>query len=97
MNRLPIPDRHGYDHGRYQRFWIEWESLFPGRNRDHVRLSVPEGFLLKTYLRRSVSSSQYGSDFEEIRDIREWGYDGLGSLTAALPWTLITFEPSVRD
>jgi len=77
LNQLPLPDRHDYDHARYQQFW-------------HAREGYSLAGIMTTYgcpyHCNFCSKPIYGNWFRrrkmdrimaEIRDIKTWGYTGL--------------------
>ena len=77
LNRLPIPDRHGYDHGRYQRFWIEREGFSLAGIMTTYGCPYHCDFCSKPIFGERFRRRGMDRIFEEIHDIRKWGYDGL--------------------
>jgi anaerobic magnesium-protoporphyrin IX monomethyl ester cyclase len=77
LNRLPIPDRHGYDHGRYQRFWIDREGFSLAGIMTTYGCPFQCHFCSKPIFGDRFRRRGMDRIFEEIGDIRAWGYDGL--------------------
>lgn len=77
LNRLPIPDRHGYDHGRYQRFWIEREGFSLAGIMTTYGCPYQCDFCSKPIFGDRFRRRAMNRIFEEIHDIRKWGYNGL--------------------
>ncbi|MRR06123.1 MAG: B12-binding domain-containing radical SAM protein [Deltaproteobacteria bacterium] len=77
LNRLPIPDRHGYDHGCYQRFWIDREGFSLAGIMTTYGCPYQCDFCSKPIFGDQFRRRSMVRIFEEIRDIRTWGYDGL--------------------
>lgn len=77
LNRLPIPDRHGYDHDRYQRFWIKREGFSLAGIMTTYGCPYQCDFCSKPIFGDRFRRRGMDRIFEEIRDIRNWGYDGL--------------------
>ena len=77
LNRLPIPDRHGYDHSRYQSFWVEREGFSLAGIMTTYGCPYQCEFCSKPIFGDRFRRRAMERIFEEIHDISRWGYDGL--------------------
>ncbi|MBP1752038.1 MAG: Radical domain protein [Geobacteraceae bacterium] len=77
LNRLPVPDRHDYDHERYQNFWINREGFSLAGIMTTYGCPYKCDFCSKPIFGERFRRRSMDWIFEEIRDIRARGYDGL--------------------
>jgi anaerobic magnesium-protoporphyrin IX monomethyl ester cyclase len=77
LNRLPIPDRRGYDHARYQKFWFNREGFSLAGIMTSYGCPFQCDFCSKAIFGDVLRLRSMERIFEEIRDIKSLGYDGL--------------------
>lgn len=77
LKSLPIPDRTDYLHERYQQFWQEREGYSPAGIMTTYGCPHDCDFCSKPVFGRNFRKRDLDRIFEEIADIRSFGYDGL--------------------
>lgn len=77
LNHLPIPDRQDYDHARYQHFWIDREGFSLAGIMTTYGCPYECDFCSKPIFGTWFRRRSMDRIFEEIRDVRALGYDGL--------------------
>jgi anaerobic magnesium-protoporphyrin IX monomethyl ester cyclase len=77
LNLLPIPDRAGYDHALYQRFWLDREGFSPASIMTTYGCPHSCDFCSKPIFGSYFRRRNMDRVMEEIRDIKSFGYDGL--------------------
>ena len=77
LDRLPIPDREDYDHSNYQKFWHDREELSLASIMTSYGCPFDCDFCSKPIFGNRLRLRHMDRIFEEIRDIKARGYDGL--------------------
>ena len=77
LNRLPIPDRNGFDHTSYQRFWVRKETFAPATIMTSYGCPYDCEFCSKPIFGNRLRLRDMGRIIEEIQDVKNWGYSGL--------------------
>ena len=77
FNRLPIPDRTDYDHRCYQSFWMERGEVWPATIMTTYGCPYGCEFCSRPIFGRVFRRRNMGRIFEEVRTIKESGYNGL--------------------
>jgi anaerobic magnesium-protoporphyrin IX monomethyl ester cyclase len=77
LNKLPIIDRHDYDHKSYQSFWQEKVGFSPASIMTTYGCPHNCDFCAKPIFGRYFRRRGMDSIMDEIHEIRSLGYDGL--------------------
>ena len=77
LNRLPLPDRSDYDHGRYQQFWNEREGYALAGMMTTYGCPYHCDFCSKPIFGDRFRRRSLDRIVAEICDIQTWGYTGL--------------------
>jgi anaerobic magnesium-protoporphyrin IX monomethyl ester cyclase len=77
LNQLPIPDRRDYDHAQYQQFWIDREGYSLAGIMTTYGCPYHCDFCSKPIFGNRFRRRSLDRIFEEIQDIKTWGYTGL--------------------
>jgi anaerobic magnesium-protoporphyrin IX monomethyl ester cyclase len=77
LNTLPIADRSDYEHLRYQQFWYDREGFAPATIMTSYGCPFDCDFCSKPIFGNRLRRRRMDNLFEEIRYIKEMGYDGL--------------------
>lgn len=77
LDRLPIPDRDDYDHSKYQQFWLDREELSLASIMTSYGCPFDCDFCSKPVFGNRLRLRNMDRIFEEVRDIKARGYDGL--------------------
>jgi len=77
LDRLPMPDRSDYVHSKYQQFWINREDVSLASIMTSYGCPFNCEFCSKPIFGNRLRKRSMDRIFEEVRDIRGWGYDGL--------------------
>ena len=77
LDRLPIPDRGDYDHSSYQQFWGDREGLSLASIMTSYGCPFDCDFCSKPVFGNRLRLRHMDRIFEEVRDIKARGYDGL--------------------
>ncbi len=77
INQLPIPDRSAFDHGSYQKFWLEKDGVAQASIMSTYGCPHSCDFCAKPVFGTNYRRRGIDSIFEEINDIKSFGYDGL--------------------
>lgn len=77
LDRLPIPDRDDYNHSNYQQFWRDREELSLASIMTSYGCPFDCDFCSKPVFGNRLRLRHMDRIFEEVRDIKARGYDGL--------------------
>jgi len=77
LNRIPVPDRTDYDHGRYQDFWNNREGFSLAGIMTSYGCPFQCDFCSKPIFGDVFRRRSMDRIFEEIHTIKALGYDGL--------------------
>lgn len=77
LDHLPIPDRGDYDHSHYQQFWLDREEVSLASIMTSYGCPFDCDFCSKPVFGNRLRRRSMDRIFEEIRDIKEHGYNGL--------------------
>ena len=77
LNSLPIPDRSDYEHASYQQFWTDKGSFSLATIMTTYGCPYSCDFCSKPVFGNAFRRRDIGKVMEEIRDIRNRGYEGL--------------------
>jgi anaerobic magnesium-protoporphyrin IX monomethyl ester cyclase len=77
LNYLPIPDRSDYHHAQYQQFWIDREGYSLAGMMTTYGCPYHCDFCSKPIFGNWFRRRSMDRIFEEIQDIKTWGYTGL--------------------
>ncbi len=77
LDRLPIPDRSDYDHSKYQQFWLDREEFSLASIMTSYGCPFDCDFCSKPVFGNRLRRRGMDRIFEEIRDIKDHGYNGL--------------------
>lgn len=77
LDRLPIPDRDDYDHLQYQQFWRDREELQLAGIMTSYGCPFDCDFCSKPVFGNRLRLRDMDRIFEEVRDIKDRGYNGL--------------------
>jgi anaerobic magnesium-protoporphyrin IX monomethyl ester cyclase len=77
LNQLPIPDRSDYHHAQYQQFWIDLEGYSLAGMMTTYGCPYHCDFCSKPIFGNWFRRRSMDRIFEEIQDIKTWGYTGL--------------------
>ncbi len=77
VNGLSIPDRSDYDHLQYQQFWLDREGFSLAGIMTSYGCPFDCEFCSKPVFGNHFRQRGLDQVFEEIKDIRNWGYTGL--------------------
>jgi anaerobic magnesium-protoporphyrin IX monomethyl ester cyclase len=77
LDSLPIPDRGDYDHLKYQQFWFDREELSLASIMTSYGCPFDCDFCSKPIFGNRLRLRDMDRIFEEVRDIKDRGYNGL--------------------
>ncbi len=77
INDLPMPDRSDYDHLQYQQFWLDREGFSLAGIMTSYGCPFDCEFCSKPVFGNHLRQRGLDQVFEEIKDIKSWGYTGL--------------------
>jgi anaerobic magnesium-protoporphyrin IX monomethyl ester cyclase len=77
LNLLPVPDRSDYAHAKYRRFWMEREGVSLATLMTSYGCPFDCEFCSKPIFGSRFRRRAMDHIFEEIRDVKTWGYNGL--------------------
>jgi len=77
INELPTPDRSDYDHLQYQEFWLDREGFSLASIMTSYGCPFDCEFCSKPVFGNHFRQRSLDKVFEEIKDIKSWGYTGL--------------------
>jgi anaerobic magnesium-protoporphyrin IX monomethyl ester cyclase len=77
LNHLPIPDRNGFDHLSYQRFWSEKETFASATIMTSYGCPYDCDFCSKPVFGNHLRFRDMDRIAEEIQDVQSRGYTGL--------------------
>ncbi len=77
LDELPLPDRSDYDHATYQKFWIEREGFSLAGIMTSYGCPFDCEFCSKPVFGADFRQCRMDKVFEEIKDIKDRGYEGL--------------------
>ncbi|MDA3895936.1 MAG: radical SAM protein [Desulfobacteraceae bacterium] len=77
LDRLPIPDRSDYNHSKYQQFWLDREEISLAGIMTSYGCPFECDFCSKPIFGTIHRRRGLDRIFEEIRDIKDHGYNGL--------------------